>query len=581
MATPVILVEIDQDFCANTYGEAPCTAGGFDKCFNTFASCQDPNNYDKDVLTLRFARGQADLPFAWGVIPSLQSVNTTPTQINPGGGDRNRSPLGSRATARLRFKDHPHSDFRVDKYLDERDYNPLERGTFWSKWLRRNPFYHNRPIRIKEGYIDESPENMTTRHYLIEEINGPTADGQVTIRAVDILALTSLDKAQVPAATEGELLEDISDDDDSLILINWRSADEYPPAIDFPWGFGTIRIGDEVMRYGTRSVDGDEITLGDLLRGADGTEAEEHDAGDNAQLCRRYVNENCWEVVRDLLQDDAGVPSEFVPFSDWEEEADIWLPQFTVTSLITEPEGVEKLLGELQQQCLFFLWWDERRQEVRLKALRPPLEEPTELNDRQHIKAGSWAHRVDDDQRISQVWIYYQPRNPTEDLDEPTNYRRLRVRINPGSESNDQYGERRVRRIFSRWLETEAQVINVAARMIGRYVDGAKYLRLRLDAKDRELWTGDVADVSLWSQVGLTGLPESVRYQVISAEEVQPGETVEYDLLRYEFIGRFAFWMEESAPDYMDASDFQRDRGAWWSDADGEMPDGTDGYEWI
>jgi hypothetical protein len=41
---PITIVEVDLDFCQNTYGLAPCTAAigttGTVKCFNTFKSCQ-------------------------------------------------------------------------------------------------------------------------------------------------------------------------------------------------------------------------------------------------------------------------------------------------------------------------------------------------------------------------------------------------------------------------------------------------------------------------------------------------------------------------------------------------------------
>src|SRR3954465_10733275 len=46
---PVTILEVDLDYCANTYGVAPCTAAvgvtGSAKCFNTRKTCQDANHY--------------------------------------------------------------------------------------------------------------------------------------------------------------------------------------------------------------------------------------------------------------------------------------------------------------------------------------------------------------------------------------------------------------------------------------------------------------------------------------------------------------------------------------------------------
>ena len=48
---PTVFVELDMDFCANTYGIAPCTASigvtGASKCYNTYATCQSKANFNK------------------------------------------------------------------------------------------------------------------------------------------------------------------------------------------------------------------------------------------------------------------------------------------------------------------------------------------------------------------------------------------------------------------------------------------------------------------------------------------------------------------------------------------------------
>ena len=52
------VIEIDLDYCDNTYGIAPCTAQvgvtGTQKCFNTAKTCQDRPNYIKSPKTYRF-----------------------------------------------------------------------------------------------------------------------------------------------------------------------------------------------------------------------------------------------------------------------------------------------------------------------------------------------------------------------------------------------------------------------------------------------------------------------------------------------------------------------------------------------
>jgi len=53
---PVTVCELTLDFCANTYGVAPCTASGAvgTECYNTYETCQDIPNYIKTTKTYRF-----------------------------------------------------------------------------------------------------------------------------------------------------------------------------------------------------------------------------------------------------------------------------------------------------------------------------------------------------------------------------------------------------------------------------------------------------------------------------------------------------------------------------------------------
>ena len=185
---PIILVQIDQDICTHVYAQSPCTATAGVPCYNTRRTCQDPANYNRDVLTLNFVRPAANLPIGQNLLPFVQSINTAPTKLNPFTGNLNNSTLGERSVLNVVFQDAPHSDNLVDPYLSQRDFNPLERGTFWGKWLARN-YYQNRPIRLYEGYVGQSLNDMQVRHYLIDAVELPGSNGTVRLTAKDPLKL--------------------------------------------------------------------------------------------------------------------------------------------------------------------------------------------------------------------------------------------------------------------------------------------------------------------------------------------------------------------------------------------------------
>ena len=766
---PFILVQIDQDFCTRTYGVAPCTAASpGNKCYNTLATCQDPANYEKGVLNLTFSKPTSDLPKSQSIIPSVNSVSTAPTKINPANGNQNSSPLGQRAAVTITFDDHPHSDYLVDPYLSDRTYNPLERSTFWSKWLSRNPYYQNRPLRIYEQYIDGSDKVMivgqtsagggssvtitmpsgmqkgdlillfagsdagvpslpsgytsvgtyisvsedarfsykvvgdtidtsvtftggsvagvvtvlryadvskmsvqsstgttgmpnppsqstiydiggiclavgfldddniassvtapagfsdliavqstvtgqtvmvasqyptsktainpdafggpgtddwvgltisipflaSSRSYFIDSIQGPDSNGRVQIVAKDPLKLADRQKAQVPAPSLGTLRTTVNNSV-TTIEISGAVAADYPAP-------GIVRIDDELVSYTTTNTVSTYITLTGVTRGVEGSIAEEHDSGTLVQLCKKYDDEPVWDVVYDLLTTYAGIDSAYIPYADWQTEGSVWLPQFNVTTVLSQPKGVGEILGELVSQVLLYIWWDERDQEIKLRAIRPLIGNAPTFTDNANIIENSVSLTTDPKNRVSQIWVYWDQTNRAEDVDNEANYRKLRIRADLDAESADKYGESRVRKIYARWIQNDAQAINLSARLLGASYENPKILKLRVDAKDRAVWTADIVDIVHRNIVDFNGLPLAERYQVISVEEVQPGETVEYQMQRFLFKGtRFGYYMDEYAPDFVYATENEIDgNSAWYSDENGLMPDGSEGWEY-
>lgn len=575
---PIIIVEIDQDKCSRTFGTSPCTATG-ERCFNTYATCKLKSAYSLGVpLTLRFCEDNLGQSYdSYYLMPFLESIDTTPTRINPGGGDDNASPFGERASVTIVLNDKPHTDNLVDPYLSTRTYNPLGRSSFWRKWLARNPYYSGRPLRVREGYFGQSWATMQIRHYIIDNIS--ISGGNVTITGKDILKLADDKLAVTPKPTGAYLIGDMTETQNSCVTFGADLA-------AFPTS-GTVRIGNECMTYSSRALDSanGRITLYGLVRATDGTKAESHSDKDSVQVCLRITNQMPWQLIRTLLITYAKIPSTYINSAEWDAEGNVWLTQFAVSRLITEPIGVAQLIGEICQQALMYVWWDERARQIKMRALRPFDEDViSNINDNDHIIADSLKLVENTDMRASQVWVFYDQINPTESVDESKNYAKLRIRVETGAESVNQYNDTRIVKIYAAWLQTDAQAINLAARYLARYRSNVKILTIQLDAKDRNIWTGSIVDVETAHIVDECGLPKESRFEVISAHEPKSGELIELELMGSEFdastLIRYAYWMDSAAPTYANATEAQRRKGMWWSNSSGKMPDGTDGYVW-
>jgi hypothetical protein len=607
MSEPVTIVEIDRDVCSLEFGVLPCTATGT-HCYNTWHTCTARPAFAVTTQTIRFAKPRADLALEWDLIPSVMSATASPTELNVGDVDASSGPLGKRAQATVTFSDHPTSDAALDPYVDIRAGNPFERGTFWTKLKARWPVQTGRALRIIDGQIsstwqdgdagsyltmqngfaltqqNQSPilvgsgyappvlSESTTREYLIDRIDGPDSSGKVTIRAVDPLRLLDGKTSQAPLVSRGELAEE-AESNAATLSVSRALLEDYPET-------GTLRIASEIITYTSREMAGNVIVFGGLARASDGTTAASHNAGARVQSCIRIVNRNAWQVAKDLIEAYAPSAYPYIDLAQWQEEAEQWLDGFIVSAVISEATPVNTLLAELCRDAQFFIWWDERQRKILLKAVRPPVTVPALLTEQGSIMAGSQSLQERPDERISQIWYFYSPRDLSKNITEEANYAKVRIRIDPNAESPREYQEPAVTKIFSRWLRTDALVTSISARLIKRYRDTPFYLTLSVDIKDGGLWTADVIDVSTRLMTDTEGVAKKTRYQIISAQETAPGSVVKYVLQNYNFDAVYGFWMANDAPDYNDATEEQRLVGGWWARADGKIADDKPGFEY-
>ena len=577
---PAHLIEIDLDFCDNEYGSAPCTASigvtGSQECWNTRKTCQDRANYASSPRTYRFSNVllpmSLDLEFV--AINCVRSVSLTPSRITPGKG------IGKRASVVVEFQDFSHSDLGLDPYLANRSYTERQsrtRGTFWTKLLARNPYYQGRRLRVRTGYVTEgeqpNADNFETRLYLIEKIEGPDTKGVVRVTAKDPLKMLDDERAKAPPASTGKLLADISDSIGTLTLTPAGIGDEEYPAS------GKVRVGDEIMSF-TRTAD-----LLTLTRARNFTLAAEHEADEPVQLCLSYENATITEVLYDLLVTRAGIPSSFIDLPAWElEEAD-WLRDYLLSPVISEPMGIAKLVAELCEQCLFFIWWDERAQLIQFKAIRPTgRDTATELNDADHVMADTQSRTERPDERITQVHVYHGQKDPTVDLDKLWNYQRLIVSFDAEAESVAEYGDSRVRVITSRWLASSnfQEATKLADRLRARFRDNPKTIKFKLEAKDCALWTGDVVAATIRTLTDFTGAPTETSLQVLEVTETKPGAEYEYVLEDTFFRGRYGFITPNTlTADYSDATEDERNRYGFIAPDTGVFADGTEAYKIV
>jgi hypothetical protein len=454
------------------------------------------------------------------ILPLLRSVRTVGTRLNLTGSDGRYEPLGRRAFADLQFADALHSDFPFDPYRTDRSYDPLTKSTFWAKWLRRNKFGKTRAIvRLYHGYNGQALADMRRQTYILDAVDWSREAASVRCR--DFLSATEFRRAQVPAASPGKLAADILDTDTSFVMPGDQTG-VYPAS-------GTLRIDDELMTYTGISYDSgaDETTITGLTRGTDGSAADGHDVDEGVQLCRRYTAARIDDVLQEFLVSDAKIPAQVIDLARLTSEYDESLDAYTLTTLLSEPTGVDQLIGEIAEQCSFYVWWDEREQIVQFQAIKPLSSVSKTFLQGADIIGDSFQLVERPKERITTISLYYNPRDFAGDLDKPTNFKNQLVVSNSTASGPDQYGNLpQTREIFSRWLTTEAQMNQTGSRYSLRYAEVPAYVKFLADAKDRATWVGDFISISHDLLVNARGDREATRrWLVIEAEEVEPGHS--------------------------------------------------------
>lgn len=485
----LLLFEIDQPLCPLVYSEAPCAASlgttGDKKCFNTRATCQDPDNYrvvagSPDVdnfLTLRFSRSQEGLMAYGPLIPSLESITTTPGALNLAAMDRDSGAMGNREVLTIVMNDHKHSDNLVDPYRLERNietgspsitvYDPYESGTFWGKWLARNPYKSAYRCRVYEGFVGDAVADMHCRTYVMDSIDGPN-EGQVKITAIDLFTLIDRQKAVAPVASLGELDANITDVAGSATLSPTGIGNsEYPAA-------GLLQIADELITY-TRS--GDALTLTE--RGSHSTTAEAHDQEDLVQVVLEYTQTSAVDIVYDLLLNYTTLTTDELPKADWDIAA-ADLPEVYTTRIGTSVPVID-LVGELAEQAGFTLWANVDTSTIIFSPLRAKDTLAT-VTDNEWIKDGSLNIIDQIDRRASQVWVYYAQINATKDLEDKGNYRSRVVTVNTSAEGTFKYGTPAIREIFSRWIVQfgRSLALDTGERIINMFLDPPKEAEFKM-----------------------------------------------------------------------------------------------------
>jgi hypothetical protein len=544
--TPITLCTITSGYCANIYGVAPCTAnrGTGNECYNTYPTCQDKLNYIATTKDYKFSTQAA--PLIDGYRPYLGSVNYMPTEIKP-------NKITVKARVKATMFDEEDNDVGIDPYRSNRS---SIQGTYWKKYIARNPNYKNSRIKFSEGFdgLDES-EFVDKFVGVLDNITINKAS--VTLEAVDLL--TNLKNIKIPAKVSSKLKIDISTTVTSLGVTSTTNFDS-------PSGY--IMINDEVMYYG--SINTSTGFLTNITRGMFGTTAAEHSENDKVQKVKYYAPANPYAILLEMLQTDAGIDSSDIDITAFTTlQNDDPVEELDRYAVITEPENLDTLFFELVNELDCKCWVNEDLKiTIKKNIYNIPSESYHSISDEANIIDRSAKVDLNEKSRFSRIVVYWD-KDPASDLDDKSGYNSIDVFIDADSESDNEYGEVLEKDFFSRWLhsdvgvseeEIDRYVINNFSRILFNIRDAQTIFEFDVEMKDMDIKTGDFTKISTGEIQDVFGNDLVNRvFQVIKRERKADGKFRLKNIITPS--RKICFIAPDSTPDYTSASDAQKEYG--------------------
>lgn len=577
----VQVVEIDVPQCTREFGVGACGAtlgaAAAYKCFNTFPTCTYKQAFNRGTVTLKFIEPSYSVK-GGNYIPALRSVSGREQEVNIAGFSDRAVGLGVRASVNVSLADFTDRDTLTDKYWAERmsgtaqlsgiGYDPMDRGSFWTKFKARNPNYSGFPLRVIQAHYNAAGALVydVIRSYVISDIDGPSGSGSVTIKAKDILSLADDKKALAPFTSIGRVGVDFNETADNFTLSPAGVGASYPAS-------GRITIGSEIMTFARV---GDVMTL--TGRGLQGTEAASHSINDTVQVAYHVDRVRADVVIRDLLMTYGNIPAGYIDVAEWSSEFDRWGASMVLSATICKPTGVAKLISEINQLGVT-VWWDEVAQKIRVKLNHPPEENPVEISDRNNII--SIKQEDNEDERATRVSLWSVQIDPTKDLS-AGNFMRNYITIYVDGEHEEYHDESRTHTITTRWLNhgADAAAKIITGRLLIRYQNAPIIYTVVLDAKD-DIKLTDVVALNSHVATDPTGNSDTRLTQVFYRSDTKAGSQITVKLQRFLFNARYGVITENSRPDYNSSTQAQKDKGTYLVGPTLLFADGTGAYRFV
>lgn len=559
---PIELLVLTLDYCGNTFGIAPCTAVG-EACYNTYKTCKDKANFTKSSKDYKFTTCKNNTPFKTGELPYLREAEYLPCEI------KDTITVNSRIKANL--IDEPWPDVGTDPYLSTRTTDTT--STYFKMLMARNHNYAGRIAKLYRGFYGLTELEFEQR--FVGKIKNISYDkGSVSIELVDLLK--SLDDIQVAEKVNLELVVDINDSITYCTLSNHTATGLSETG-------GVIRIEDELISYTALNLTTNVAT--GLTRGAFGTTAAAHAAAKKVQPCRYYSPGNPYDILLDMLQNDADIDNAYIDLTAFADVKDHPGNEFNISTVVSEPTMLSELFWEIIKIFDCKVWIDENLKiTIAHNISNMPGRTYHTITDASNIVKDSIHVNHNDEMRITRLSMYWDW-DLINDINDIANYENASITIDGEAEGANEYNESLPDSIYTRWFndyfltdEEQLRINFITSRYVSHRRDALPIISFKAELKDYAVKVGEFAKITTAQICDTTGVTENNVLCMITSKKHTSNGLIEFKAQRMPkrkvmIIAPSSY----SAYTYATATEAQREYGCL-SDSSGLMSDGTDGY---
>lgn len=592
-------VEIEPRTCDEVYGVAPCTASG-GQCAYSWATCEDPANFDLTTRIFKFASKKGGLTFPGEQVqPTLIAVSDLPTEIDP------KKFTTINARIQLTFEDvvnPPPID--VDKGAGK--FYAYGTSTFWRIFQRiYRESYKYCAIRIYEGL----PEYTTLGDYKLRrelKLNNieVLSDGKVKVTGTDKTRATK--QIKIPNQISSTNLTDASMGPGATAPVPVTDTTEFK---EMPFASGPFYEQNYVKIIDESSGGEDEYIRFDWIdhvngllegteRGLFGTNITSHPAGCKVIQVAAFANNADTGLLADLgmnpidailfiLRGWVGIAAADIDLTQFEDEKEVWYNSRAIRRIVESPIQADKLIAQLCQLMMGNVWQNEE-QKLTFKGFHPNAitETVADLTTTDDIINNTLKNDAKVETQVSRVFLYYSPSDTwgVKDYKDPDEFDDKILWIDAAAENSNGQGDIVEIEFFANWFWKLEDARRFVSRYIKRYAPTAPAeANFTLYRKDAEIETGDLVDITSPLFVNDDGSDRTVNWQVLAKTESQQG-IIKLKALETKFTLRYAIIAPDLSggnPDYTSATDAQKEYGficEVLSDGTAQMTNGDPAY---